>query len=86
VDAPALIARLDAWFPTLFYYAQPRPVATVSFVAQILADPATLPPADPLRYRARMAALNDGFFVELRELWRADRLVALNQQTFAIIK
>ncbi len=86
VDAPALIARLDAWFPTLFYFAPPRPVATISFVAQVLVEPASLPPDEPLRYRARMASLSDGFFVELRELWRGDQVVALNQQTFAIIK
>jgi hypothetical protein len=86
LDAPALIGRLDAWWPTLFHIAAPRPVATVSFVAELLADPATLRADEPLRYRARMAALHDGFFVELRELWHGDRVVALNQQTFAIIK
>ncbi len=87
VDAPALIGRLDAWWPTLFSLdGAPRPVATVSFAAQILVDPASLPPLEPLRHRARMAALSDGFFVELRELWRGDTLVALNQQTFAILR
>jgi acyl-CoA thioesterase superfamily protein/acyl-Coa thioesterase superfamily protein len=86
LDAPALIGRLDAWWPTLFHVAAPRPVATVSFVAELLVDPATLPADEPLRYRARMAALHEGFFVELRELWQGERLVALNQQTFAIIK
>jgi hypothetical protein len=87
LDAPALVARLDAWWPTLFAVAgAPRPVATISFTAQILVDPAALPAAEPLRYRARMAALHDGFFVELRELWHGDRVVALNQQTFAILR
>lgn len=87
LDAPALVGRLDAWWPTLFHVGgQLRPIATISFVAQILVDPATLPPSEPLRYRARMAALHDGFFVELRELWHGERVVALNQQTFAIIK
>jgi hypothetical protein len=87
LDAPALIGRLDAWWPTLFHVdSTPRPVATVSFVAEIFADPATLLPDEPLRHRARMVGLRDGFFVELRELWRGDELVALNQQTFAIIK
>ena len=46
----------------------------------------SLPPDEPLRYRARMAALHEGFFVELRELWHGDRVVALNQQTFAILR
>jgi hypothetical protein len=87
VDAPALVARLDAWWPALFNFdGRPRPMATVSFVAELLADPATLPPDEPLRYQSRMATLNDGFCVELRELWRGERVIALNQQTFAIIK
>ncbi len=87
VDAPALIGRLDAWWPTLFELdGTPRPVATISFTAQILVDPATIAPAAPLRYRARMEALNDGFFVEMRELWDGERVVALNQQTFAILR
>jgi hypothetical protein len=87
LDAPALIGRLDAWWPTLFALdGRPRPVATISFAAEILVDPATLPPDEPLRYRARMAALHEGFFVELRELWQGERVVALNQQTFAILR
>ena len=87
LDAPALIGRLDAWWPTLFALdGTPRPVATISFAAEILVDPATLPPDEPLRHRARMAALHEGFFVELRELWQGERVVALNQQTFAILR
>jgi acyl-CoA thioesterase superfamily protein/acyl-Coa thioesterase superfamily protein len=87
LDAPALVGRLDAWWPTLFALdSVPRPMATISFTAEILVDPASLPPAEALRYRARMAALHDGFFVELRELWHGDRVVALNQQTFAILR
>jgi hypothetical protein len=87
LDAPALIGRLDAWWPTLFALdGAPRPCATISFTGQILVDPATLSPDEPLRHRARLAALHDGFFVELRELWRGDRIVALNQQTFAILR
>jgi hypothetical protein len=85
VDAPALIGRLDAWWPTLFALGAPRPMATISFTAELLVDPKTLAPDVPLRYRARMAALADGFFVELRELWHGDLPVALNQQTFAIL-
>lgn len=85
LDGPALIGRLDAWWPTLFHLGALRPVATVSFVAELLVDPATLPADEPLRHRARMTAQHEGFFVELRELWRGERLVALNQQTFAIL-
>jgi len=87
MDAPALIGRLDAWWPTLFTIESgPRPVSTVQFTAELLADPASLDPALPLRYRAEMISLRDGFFLESRELWRGDELVALNQQTFVIIK
>jgi hypothetical protein len=87
IDAPALIARLDAWWPTLFLVeGRLRPMATVSFVAELLVDPASLAPAEPLRYRARLAGLHEGFCVELRELWQGEQLVALNQQTFAVIK
>lgn len=87
LDAPALVGRLDAWWPTLFSLeGVPRPCATISFVAEILVDPATLPPDEPLRYRARLAALHEGFFVELRELWQGERIAALNQQTFAILR
>jgi len=87
IDAPALIGRLDAWWPTLFgLEPAPRPVATISFAAQIVIAPETLVPDEALRYRARMAALHDGFFLELRELWQGGRPVAFNQQTFAILK
>jgi hypothetical protein len=87
LDAPALIGRLDAWWPCLFAIdGQPRPVATVSFVAELLCDPGTVALDVPSRYRARMIALSEGFFVELRELWQGDRVVALNQQTFAILR
>jgi hypothetical protein len=87
VDAAALIARLDSFWPTLFLVeGRPRPIATVSFVAEIMTDPQTLAPTEPLRYRARTAGLHEGFCVELRELWRGEQMVALNQQTFAVIK
>jgi hypothetical protein len=61
-------------------------MATISFTAQMLADPASLSPTAPMRYRSRMQALSDGFFVEFRELWLDDRVIALNQQTFVVIK
>jgi hypothetical protein len=86
LDRPAIIGRLDAWWPTLFQLEGPRPMATVSFTAEILVDPATLPPDQPLRYRAQMAALSDGFLVEMRELWHGPTVVALNQQTFAVLR
>jgi len=87
MDAPALIGRLDAWWPTLFTIeSAPRPCSTVQFTAELLANTASLDPALPLRHRAEMISLRDGFFIEARELWHGEELVALNQQTFVIIK
>ena len=87
MDAPALIGRLDAWWPTLFTIeSAPRPCSTVQFTAELFADPASLDHALPLRHRAEMISLRDGFFIEARELWHGEELVALNQQTFVIIK
>jgi hypothetical protein len=86
LDAATLVGRLDAWWPTLFQIEGPRPCATVSFTAELLADPNTLAADEPLRYQAKLAGMNDGFFVELRELWQDGRPIALNQQTFAILK
>lgn len=52
---------------------------------QLLADPRALPPSEPLFYRARGVAGADNYFVEMRELWSGDRVVAMNQQTFALL-
>lgn len=44
-------------------------------------------PDAPLKYRAYCRSVREGFLVEHRELWGIDgRLVALNQQTFVVIK
>ena len=87
VDAPYVIALLDAWWPAQFAVEKlPRPVATVSFAAQLLADVSTLDPRVPLFHRAEVTALQDGFFVEMRQLWSGGTLVALNQQTLALLK
>ncbi len=84
LDAPAVIALLDAWWPAIFA-GKPRPIATVSFTAEILTDLQALDPAVPCFHVGRVAAVHDGFCVELRELWHGSQLVALNQQTFAIL-
>jgi hypothetical protein len=83
----AILGRLDAFYPAFFnMLTAPRPMATVSFMAEFLEDPATLDPTVPLFYRARSIAQASGYVVELRELWHGDTPVALNQQTFAILK
>jgi acyl-CoA thioesterase len=88
VDAPLLIALLDAFWPAYFSTVPaPRPIATVSFAAQIACDPRALDPAAPLFYRARTVNDHDGFQLELRELFDpSGAVVAMNQQTFAILK
>ncbi|HEY0135227.1 MAG TPA: thioesterase family protein [Nannocystis sp.] len=85
LDAAAVVAMLDAWWPAIFS-GGPRPMATVSFTAELLGDPAELAPDVPLLYRGRVIALHEGFCVEFRELWDRHRLVAMNQQTFAILR
>lgn len=83
-----VVATADAWWPTLFSIEQaPRPAATVAFTLEILRDLKTISPHSPLLHRARSEAASDGFFIEFRELWAPDGgLVALNQQTFVVIR
>ncbi len=86
MTAAALLGRLDAYWPGVFALeGSPRPIATVSFLAEILCDPATLDPLLPLFYRARVVAEGGGYFVEMRELWNGDQPVALNQQSLAML-
>lgn len=86
LDEPAIAALLDAWWPTsIAVESAPRAVATVGYTMQLLADPRSLPAAEPLFYRARGVASTGNFFVEMRELWHGERVVALNQQTFALL-
>lgn len=87
-DAAWVAACADAWWPVLFAQAPaPRPMATIAFSLQLLCDPATLDRQAPLRHVARIAAVSEGYAVEFRELWSADgRLVALNEQTIAVIR
>lgn len=87
VDAALVTALLDAWWPALFTVVPgPLPMSTISFAAQLLVDPATLPPDEPLFHRARLLSQRDGFALELRELWHRGELVATNQQTFAVLR
>jgi hypothetical protein len=87
-DAPFVAAMADAWWPSFFSrMPAPRPAATVAFTLQLLGDLAGLDPEAPLFHRGRTVAGQDGYMVEMRELWGEDgRLLALNQQTFAIVK
>ena len=85
-DAAYLAACIDCYYPTLFVIEQaPRPMATIAFTFQPFTF--TGDPDAPLAYRARLVAAEAGYCVEFRELWSAEgQLLALNQQTFVIIK
>lgn len=87
IDEAAIAGLLDAWWPTvLAIESAPRAAATVSYTMQLLVDdPRSLDPSEPLFYRARGVAGADNFFVEMRELWSGDSVIALNQQTFALL-
>ncbi|AKT43330.1 acyl-CoA thioesterase [Chondromyces crocatus] len=83
-----LAAMADAWWPATFSRAsQPFPIGTVAYTLQIVGSGEPIDPARPLAYRAHVWVQHEGYFVEQRELWTEDgELLALNQQTFAIIK
>lgn len=86
IDEAAIVALLDSWWPTsLAIESKPRAVSTVGYTMQLLLAPRSLPVTEPLFYRAQGVAAADNFFVEMRELWFEDRVVAYNQQTFAVL-
>ncbi len=87
LDAPAVLGLLDAWWAALFAIeTRPRAIATVSFTAELVEPPASLPSDEPLFHTARVVAQRDGYSTEFRELWWGQKLVALNQQTFVVLK
>jgi hypothetical protein len=87
-DAAYVVSLADAWWPAILARTTtPRPAATVAFTFELIDGVAGLDPEAPLFHTARTVAARDGYLVEMRELWGEDgRLVALNQQTIAIIK
>jgi acyl-CoA thioesterase len=84
--AAYVVGCADAWWPAAFSRLEaPRPMATVAFTLEWL--DADVPADAPLFHRASAPAASGGYTAEFRELWSADgRLLALNQQTFVIIK
>jgi hypothetical protein len=87
-DAAFLAALADAYWPAIFSVeAATRPVGTIAFTFQPLGTCDGLDPEAPFFNRARVVAEAEGYTVELRELWGEDgRLLALNEQTIAIIR
>ncbi len=88
LGGPEIVALADAWWPAALATSPiPRPMGTVAFGLQHFPPKAPLDPAAPLYYRGRVVAEQDGYLVEMRELWSPEgRLVALNQQTIAWIR
>jgi hypothetical protein len=88
LGGPEIVALADAWWPSALVTSPvPRPMGTVAFGLQHFPSPAPLDPLAPLYYRGRVVAEQDGYLVEMRELWSPEgRLVALNQQTIAWIR
>ncbi len=87
-DVAHLAALADAWWPALFsLWSTLRPMATIAYTLQVLDSLEGLDPEAPIFHRARAVASRDGYAVELRELWGEDgRLLALNEQTFVVIR
>lgn len=87
-DGAYLAMLCDVWWPAAFArMTAPRPMATLAFTMQALADPARLDPDAPLYHRGRAPVCGDGYALDLREVWSEDgELLALNQQTFAVIR
>lgn len=87
-DAAFLAAMIDAWWPAMLTrVTAPRPIATIAFTLELVEDLAGLDGDAPLLYRGTVPVARDGYFLETRELWTEDgRLLALNHQTFAVIR
>lgn len=86
LDAPAVLALVDAWWPASLVALPTIPrIATVSFTATLLVDPQAEPMAGPLIHHGFVSAAAGGYTSEHRRLWTADgRLVVDNLQTIVV--
>ncbi len=85
-SAPWLLGLVDSYWPAVLPALDHVPrIATVSFAANLLVDPATLDPARPLAYHSYVAAHADGFTSEHRQLRTdAGRLLVDNVQSIVV--
>ena len=84
-DAAYVAAMIDVWYPAVLVPMKAmRPMGTTAYTLEVVG----LPEGDaPLLYRGRVDVAHDGYFLERRELWTEDgRLLAINHQTFTVIK
>ncbi len=86
--AAPIAAMIDAFWPAgAARFESPRPLATITFGMQVMSAASRLSLETPVFYTARCLVSDDGYMVEERQIWSEDgRLLALNQQTMAIIK
>ena len=87
-SAAYITALADAWWPcALAIFKAPRPTATLTFALNIINTLDGLDPDAPLLHSAESEVSLDGYASETRRLWGHDgRLIAINHQTFVIIK
>jgi hypothetical protein len=91
-SAAQLLSTVDAWWPSPYTLMKSmRPVATVSFSANLLIDPKDIEPVAgeraPLLHESSVSSDHGGFMSELRRLWTPDgRLVVENLQSIMVIK
>lgn len=87
-DAAYLVGLADAYWPALFgALPAPRPMATITFTLDLVGACDGLDPEAPLFHDGRTLVARDGYAPEMRTLWGEDgRLLAINHQTFVIIR
>lgn len=87
-----LLSTVDAWWPSPYTLMKSmRPVATVSFSANLLIDPQDIEPVNgersPLLHESSVSSIHGGFMSELRRLWTPDGQLAVeNLQSIMVIK
>ena len=86
VDDAVIAACADAWWPAaLATFDAPRPTATITYALEL--HDVAVDADEPLFHDARCEVAAAGYATEHRALWTpSGRLVAQNQQVFAIIR
>lgn len=85
-NAASLISLADAWYTvSIVSMTDLVPMSTVNFTANLLIDPATLTPGEPLLHHGVLTSAHQGFTSEQRRLWTSDgRLAVDNLQTIVV--
>lgn len=87
-SASSLLALVDGWWPaSLVPFEQFQAMATVSFSANLMVDPSSVPADEWLLHDGFAAGARDGFVSEQRRLWSVDgRLLVDNMQSMVLLK